>query len=122
MTSGWSHFPYRRRYSAPVIPRVNPQGVRLAALGDLRCPGRFSGGVGNESDPIYEEHIMRAITTPTSPYHPDDIVVWPDGAWATVDEVRNGEYGYRSDDFEIVRQDDAERLKVLGLGDDFGLP
>ena len=46
---------------------------------------------------------MSKITTQTPPYHPDDIVVWPDEAWATLREVRNGEFSHRSDDFEIVR-------------------
>lgn len=65
---------------------------------------------------------MSKITTQTPPYHPDDIVVWPDGAWATLGEVRNGEFSHRSDDFEIVRLDDAARLKELGLPDEFDIP
>ena len=65
---------------------------------------------------------MSKITTQTPPYHPDDIVVWADGAWATLGEVRNGEFSYRSDDFEIVRLEDAARLKELGLADEFDVP
>jgi len=65
---------------------------------------------------------MSKITTQTLPYHPDDIVVWPDGAWAKLGEVRNGEFSHRSDDFEIVRLDDAARLKELGLPDEFDIP
>ena len=55
------------------------------------------------------------------PHHPDDIVVWPDGTWATLAEVEAGEYSWRSDDFEIVRHDDAIRLKALGLADDLDI-
>jgi hypothetical protein len=36
--------------------------------------------------------------------------------------VRNGEFSHRSDDFEIVRLDDAARLKELGLADEFDIP
>ena len=65
---------------------------------------------------------MSKITTQTSPYHPDDIVVWPDGVWATLGEMRNSEFSYRSDDFEIVRLADAARLKELALADEFDVP
>jgi hypothetical protein len=56
------------------------------------------------------------------PHHPDDIVVWPDGTWATLGEVWAGDFGWMSDDYEIVRADDVERLKALNLADDLGLP
>ncbi len=65
---------------------------------------------------------MSKITTQTPLYHPDDIVVWADGAWATLGEVRNGEFSCRSDDCEIVRLEDAARLKELGLADEFDVP
>jgi hypothetical protein len=65
---------------------------------------------------------MSKITTQTPPYYPDDIVVWPDAAWAKLGEVRNGKFSHRSDDFEIVRLDDAARLKELGLPDEFDIP
>ncbi len=54
-----------------------------------------------------------------SPYHRDDVVLWPDGTWATVGEVRDGNYDWKSDDFEIVRIEDTDRLKALGLGEAF---
>lgn len=58
--------------------------------------------------------------TPTrQPHHPDDIVVWPDGSWATVGEVETGHYNWKSDDYEIVRLEDTERLTALGLDDQF---
>jgi hypothetical protein len=56
------------------------------------------------------------------PHHRDDIVVWPDGTWATLGEVLAGDFGWMSDDYEIVRADDVERLKALDLADDLGLP
>lgn len=61
-------------------------------------------------------------TTKQPPQHrPDDIVVWPDGFYATLEEVRRGEFSHRSDDFEIVRLEDVARLKELGLAEDFDL-
>ena len=65
---------------------------------------------------------MTTVTTQTAPYHPDDIVVWPDGFWAPFEEVRNGEYSHRSDDFEIVRLEGHARLKGLGVADEPGIP
>jgi hypothetical protein len=59
-----------------------------------------------------------AMTRTRGPYHPDDIVAWPDGSWATVGEVENGHYNWKSDDYEVVRLDDVKRLKALGLGDE----
>jgi len=54
-------------------------------------------------------------------YDIDDVVVWPDGAWATLSEVRHAEYDHMSDDYEIVDRDNEERLHELGIdteGDD----
>lgn len=49
-------------------------------------------------------------------HHPDDYCVWPDGSYATIDEVDNqGAGASMSDDYEIVRADDAKRLIELGL-------
>lgn len=64
---------------------------------------------------------MSKITTLTPAYHIDDIAVWPDGSWATLGEVRNGDYNWKSDDFEIVRMEDDARLKELGLADELGI-
>jgi len=50
--------------------------------------------------------------------HPDDIVLWPDGSWATLEEVRNGDYDWKSDDFEIIDQLDEARLKAAGVLDE----
>ncbi len=57
------------------------------------------------------------MTTKTTTRVPDieDIAVWPDGTWATIEDVRNGEYTWRSDDYEIVRYDDTDRLNALGI-------
>jgi hypothetical protein len=60
--------------------------------------------------------------TTQQPYHPDDIVVWPDGTWAALADVWAGDYAWMSDDYEIVRADDVERLTALNLADDLGLP
>ncbi|MGK6316868.1 hypothetical protein [Neorhizobium sp. DT-125] len=64
---------------------------------------------------------MNSIIT-HAPHHPDNIVVWPDGTWAALGEVWNGGFSYKSDDFEIVRFDNAARLKELGLADELDLP
>lgn len=61
------------------------------------------------------------MTSTQRPYHPDDIVVWPDGTWATLSDLWAGGYGWMSDDYEIVRADDVERLKALKLADDLDL-
>jgi hypothetical protein len=54
-------------------------------------------------------------------FHSDDIVVWPDGWWATFGEVRNGEFTHRSDDYEIVGIDDITRLTELGVAGELDL-
>ena len=56
--------------------------------------------------------------TATRPIHGDDLAVWPDGTWATMDEVRSGEFNWKSDDFELVRLEDELRLQQLGLADE----
>lgn len=50
--------------------------------------------------------------------HREDLVVWPDGEWARLGEVRDGEYGWKSDDYEIVANDDIKRLTALGIADE----
>lgn len=62
------------------------------------------------------------MTNTTRPHSIDDIAVWPDGWWATLGAVWNGHYIHRSDDYEIVREDDVARLKELGLAEDFDIP
>jgi hypothetical protein len=57
----------------------------------------------------------------TRAFHSDDIVVWPDGCWATLGEVRNGEHVNRSDDYEIVRINDVTRLTELGIAEEMDL-
>ncbi|MDI3559847.1 hypothetical protein [Bradyrhizobium sp. Arg816] len=47
--------------------------------------------------------------------HPDDLVVWPDGFWVTLDELRSGDFNHRSDDFEVVPHDDRARTRELGV-------
>jgi hypothetical protein len=61
------------------------------------------------------------MATSRQSYHSDDIVVWPDGTWAALEEVRNGELAHMSDDYEIVRLDDVARLNALGLAEGLGL-
>jgi hypothetical protein len=46
---------------------------------------------------------------------PNDIAVWPDGTWAELSAVWNGEYQSMSDDYEVVSSDDDARLKALGV-------
>ncbi len=59
-------------------------------------------------------------SNPTQPrrLHPDDIVLWPDGAWATLEDVQNGHYNWRSDDFEIIDHTDDARLTQAGIIDE----
>ena len=45
----------------------------------------------------------------------DDLAVWPDGSWATLGDVWNNEYAWKSDDFEMIDQDDAARMGDLGI-------
>jgi hypothetical protein len=45
----------------------------------------------------------------------DDIAVWADGSWATLGEVWNGECTHKSDDYEIIREEDNARLFELGI-------
>ena len=47
--------------------------------------------------------------------HPQDIAVWPDGTWAELGDVWNGEYGFMSDDYEVVPLEDHARLTALGI-------
>ncbi|MCW8060483.1 hypothetical protein [Agrobacterium tumefaciens] len=54
-------------------------------------------------------------TAQSVPYHSDDIAVWPDGTWANLGDVENGEFSFMSDDYEIVRLEDHPRLRELGL-------
>jgi hypothetical protein len=64
----------------------------------------------------------QTMTNSTHPYSIDDIAVWPDGWWATLGAVWNGQHNHRSDDYEIVHQDDVARLKELGLAEGFDIP
>ncbi len=45
----------------------------------------------------------------------DDIVLWPDGTTATVEDIRNGGFGWMSDDYEIIACDDAETIAARGI-------
>lgn len=54
-------------------------------------------------------------------YHCDDIVIWPDGNWATLGDVRTGDYDSMSDDYEIARLEDLDRLAALGLDQELGI-
>jgi len=48
----------------------------------------------------------------------DDIAVWADGSWATLDDIRRGEFDWKSDDYEIVPYDDTTRLIALDVIDE----
>lgn len=61
---------------------------------------------------------MRSNTEGAScPFHPDDLVVWSDGTWATCEQFASGAFSWMSDDVERVRMDDADRLRKLGLAE-----
>lgn len=63
---------------------------------------------------------MPELTPSSTPFAGDDIVVWPDGIWATLGEVRSGDFQHKSDDFEIVRRADKARLTLLGIAEELG--
>jgi hypothetical protein len=65
--------------------------------------------------------MTNPIAAQTASYRLDDIAIWPDGFWVRFEEVRNGEFNDRSDDFEIVRLDDHVRLKELGIADELDM-
>ena len=59
---------------------------------------------------------MTTISRPNaSDPHPDDIAVWPDGTWATLGDIWRGDYGFMSDDYEVVWLEDVTRLKQLDI-------
>lgn len=62
--------------------------------------------------------MTRSHSTQRRQPHPDDIVLWPDGTWATLEEVRNGDFGWMSDDCEIIDHMDDARLKAAGVIDE----
>ena len=48
----------------------------------------------------------------------DDIAVWADGSWATLREVWDAEFNWKSDDYEIILEEDTTRLKEMGIIDE----
>lgn len=54
-------------------------------------------------------------TRASKPFNKDDFAVWPDGFWAVLEDIWNGHYSYRSDDYEMVHQDNHARLIELGV-------
>jgi hypothetical protein len=58
----------------------------------------------------------RIITTQRK-YHPEDIAVWPDASWTHLDDLEAALI-WKSDDFEIVAQEDISRLRELGIYDE----
>ncbi|WP_193378991.1 hypothetical protein [Sphingobium sp. DC-2] len=47
----------------------------------------------------------------------DDIALWADGSWATLGDISNGDYHWKSDDYEIIPHLETERLIALGVYD-----
>lgn len=47
--------------------------------------------------------------------HPEDVVVWADGTHADYADVQRGEYGWMSDDYEVVSAENVVRLRELGI-------
>ncbi|MFC2253537.1 hypothetical protein ACETRX_28125 [Labrys portucalensis] len=45
-------------------------------------------------------------------------MLWPDGTWATLEAVRNGDFGWMSDGFEIIDHMDDVRPKAAGVIDE----
>jgi hypothetical protein len=65
-----------------------------------------------------QPQITTTNLVPTKPLHSQDIAVWPDGTWAELGGVWNGEYHFMSDDYEVVSLEDHVRLKALGLDEE----
>ncbi|PKP89718.1 MAG: hypothetical protein CVT77_17130 [Alphaproteobacteria bacterium HGW-Alphaproteobacteria-16] len=61
------------------------------------------------------------MANPKREYHPDDIAIWPDGWWMTLDELWRGGDAGRSDDYEIVRIEDQDRLRALGIAEELDI-
>lgn len=61
------------------------------------------------------------MTQDTRPHHSDDIAIWPDGCWATLGDIWDNQFNWKSDDYEIVRLDDISRLRALGLAGELDL-
>lgn len=53
--------------------------------------------------------------TNASPRCCDDVALWPDGSWATLGDISNGDYHWKSDDYEIISYLETERLTALGV-------
>lgn len=51
----------------------------------------------------------------------DDIALWPDGTWATLDDVQRGELAHMSDDYEVISIDDTERLIATGIAEELDI-
>jgi hypothetical protein len=47
-------------------------------------------------------------------FHPDDIAVWADGTWATLEDIRRGYYNDKSDDYEILDADSPKAKQITG--------
>jgi hypothetical protein len=60
-------------------------------------------------------NVSIPATGASKPFNKDDLAVWPDGFWAVLKDVWNGHYSYRSDDYEMVHQDNHARLIELGV-------
>ncbi|WP_171899304.1 hypothetical protein [Sphingobium sp. RAC03] len=45
----------------------------------------------------------------------DDVALWPDGSWATLGDISNGDYHWKSDDYEIISYLETERLTAPGV-------
>ena len=56
--------------------------------------------------------------TPEATHRCDDIAIWADGSWATLEDISNGDYHWKSGDFEIISHLETERLEALGVYED----
>ena len=46
--------------------------------------------------------------------HPDDLVVWPDGTVATIEDLGRGAYDHMSDDYRVMTYEEAEVYEETG--------
>ncbi|ARR57847.1 hypothetical protein HY78_30625 (plasmid) [Rhizorhabdus wittichii DC-6] len=60
---------------------------------------------------------MEEIMTNEATRSCDDIALWADGSWATLGDISNGDYHWKSDDYEIIPHLETERLIALGVYD-----
>jgi len=66
-----------------------------------------------------EENLMGQMQklTPSNPVENQYLVrIWPDNSWAVVDDIKSGEYDWKSDDYRDVDMYNVDDLNGLDAG------